>query len=567
MPSCGPMSGTSKGSGSDPGRGARFPKRKKLLAGIGICVVSFAVALALFLVSSETPRRHVLEALPSLPDFRSRNEVLKAKVIQAHEEVLKTSSQDMDRNHLGSKIGTLGMLYQANEFFKEALSCYELAMELESTNPRWSYLSASIYQERGENALVLTMLQEAVNKAPGYSPAFLKLADTSFKLRDPAKAGDYYSRCLSIAPGDPYALLGLSRIAIQEENWAKAEALLSEAVHVAPDFGDAHRLLAAVYTHYGKTEASRKALTRADQCLRFHPAPDPWMEQLTDFCYDPDLLLVLGSRALAQLNMEKVLGKLYPRALELAPEDPRVHLAMGKALFMIGQQERARQFYEKAIALDPRCDEAYFQLGVILQKLGREPEAETMFLKALAFQPENVNVYNNLGVTRLHLGQYAKAIQAFEKSLAIYPEHIEALYNLGMALWAAGRSREAAGRFRQVLEMKPEWSLAANSLAWLLATDPDSTLRNGPEALKWALRTCEGKEGKNPEHLDTLAAAYAASGDFETARQWAREAIDLARQGGYGDLAEEVSKRLRLYEKSTPYLKSEDAPKARDKDG
>jgi HemY protein len=381
------------------------------------------------------------------------------------------------------------------------------------------------------------------------------LADSYFKVGDEERAKTYYRRRLGLSAGDPYALIGLARIAIRNSQFESAQAFLEKAIHSDPAFGDAHRLLANVHTHFGRNEEAGQALDKAAQCLRFRPAADPWLDDLMDYCYDSEQILVLGSKALAQLDMGTVLGKLYPRALEVNPENPKVHLAMGTALFMIGDKVKARQFYEEAIRLDPKSDEAYFQLGVISQSEGKLKDAEALFLKALGFQSHNPNVYNNLGVVLLGQGILDRAIGYLEQALELYPEHLNAVYNLGMALWASGRTSEAVDRYRQTLQMKPDWGVAANSLAWILATDRNDQIRNGQEAVRWALVACEGTGAGNPEYLDTLAAAYAEAGQFDNAVQTAQKCIELSDAGKDSAFREEVGRRLRLYQERRPFRK------------
>ena len=134
------------------------------------------------------------------------------------------------------------------------------------------------------------------------------------------------------------------------------------------------------------------------------------------------------------------------------------------------------------------------------------------------------------------------------KALEIYPEHLNARYNLGLALWSLGKIEPAVQEYRNVLSIKPDWATAANSLAWILATDKRVEIRNGTEAILWAQVACQGAGRENPEYLDTLAAAYAEAGRFEEAIRTARESLTLARSTGDTDLAEELEKRLQLYE-------------------
>jgi membrane associated rhomboid family serine protease len=56
-----------------------------------------------------------------------------------------------------------------------------------------------------------------------------------------------------------------------------------------------------------------------------------------------------------------------------------------------------------------------------------------------------------------------------------------------------------------------------NSLAWYYATTIDPLYQNGTQAIRLAQKACEATGYQNPDYLDTLAAAYARTGDWEAA--------------------------------------------------
>ena len=91
---------------------------------------------------------------------------------------------------------------------------------------------------------------------------------------------------------------------------------------------------------------------------------------------------------------------------------------------------------------------------------------------------------------------------------------------------------------------------AHNARAWILATCSDSKYRDGGKAVESAKTACTLTDWKQPSFLDTLAAAFAESGDFENAIKWQSKAIELAT-----DPAEkhELQSRLKLYQDKKPY--------------
>src|SRR5262249_22461596 len=90
--------------------------------------------------------------------------------------------------------------------------------------------------------------------------------------------------------------------------------------------------------------------------------------------------------------------------------------------------------------------------------------------------------------------------------------------------------------------------IALNNVAWRLATRPETSLRNGAEAVKYAERANQLTDWKNPNILDTLAAAYAQEGRFPDAVKTAGDALQLAEQHSNSALVDALKRRIKLYE-------------------
>jgi Flp pilus assembly protein TadD len=108
-------------------------------------------------------------------------------------------------------------------------------------------------------------------------------------------------------------------------------------------------------------------------------------------------------------------------------------------------------------------------------------------------------------------------------------------------------------QFRRVLELKPDDADAQNNLAWLLATCPADSLRNGAAAIEHAQRANQLCGGRRADVLNTLAAAYAEAGRFPEALAAARKALELATQQNHRDWVDMLRSRIALYEAGKPF--------------
>jgi tetratricopeptide (TPR) repeat protein len=145
-----------------------------------------------------------------------------------------------------------------------------------------------------------------------------------------------------------------------------------------------------------------------------------------------------------------------------------------------------------------------------------------------------------------------KAIASYRQAIKIAPNSADAYANLGVALSQKGLTREAVASWQRALELAPDQVYVQNNLAWVLATSPDASLRNGAKAVALATRASQATGGGNPLFLRTLAAAYAEEGSYGLASATARRASELAAAQKNDALAATLQKEIRLYEAGAP---------------
>ena len=114
-----------------------------------------------------------------------------------------------------------------------------------------------------------------------------------------------------------------------------------------------------------------------------------------------------------------------------------------------------------------------------------------------------------------------------------------------------GQFANAVGVLRQALAWNAADDWTGSQLAWLLATCPDPSVRDGKTAVSMAQRTCEITRWKNGGRIDTLAAACAETGDFKSATKYEEQALST------GPLTDQqrtlMRARLALYRQSQPF--------------
>ena len=388
----------------------------------------------------------------------------------------------------------------------EGIAEYEKALEIQPEFADAHNNLGNVLLDKGRGDEAIAHFQAALEIQPRNAKIRNNIGNAFLKIGATAEAVACYEQSLKIQPGNAEANYNLGNILLQTGHLDEAAAHFQKALESQPGMAAANYNLGLILQRKGQTA---------------------------------------GAMA------------LFQKSLATEPGDAEAHVSLGNALLQTGRVDEAVTHFQKALEIQPDLAKAHINLAVALVQEGHSDEAIPHLQRALEIQPNLAKAHSNLGVILLQKGRLDEAIAHFQKALEIQPSLAEAHYNLGISLVQKEQFSEAIEHLQKAVELQPGYTDAQNSLARLLATCPQASLRNGAKALELAVQASQSTGGGNPAVLGTLAAAYAECGRFSEAVETAQRAIELSTSQGDSKLANDLQEQIALYRNNTPFRETD----------
>lgn len=216
----------------------------------------------------------------------------------------------------------------------------------------------------------------------------------------------------------------------------------------------------------------------------------------------------------------------FDQSIEHDPNRWQTRLHRASLLASREDFEKAIADYSAVIKLNPGPTTAWFNRAEIQYHLGQFQAAESDYSEVLKRDPGDTQARSGRGHCRLANDQWLKALHDYDEVLKQAPKDAWAFANRADAYLAMQDWQKAKDDLMQAIQLQTNGELYRR-LAWLLATCPEESICDGDQALKMAERAVE-INGESSETLDTLAASYAAAGQFERARDLHARVIAMA---------------------------------------
>lgn len=247
----------------------------------------------------------------------------------------------------------------------------------------------------------------------------------------------------------------------------------------------------------------------------------------------------------------------FDAALRLDPQDVLAHELRGNAYFGALDIEAAMNDYDLVIRMQPDNVRVLKMRGRAYYWQGDYADAVVDLTKALKSVTNDPEIYDDRGGAFFSEKETDPALGDYSAAIRLDSEDATALFGRARIFDMESRYAEAASDLRRLVKLKPRAEEACNFLAWLLATCPDDQIRNGNTAVEWAAKACSLSKWKDFACVDTLAAAYAETGDFEHAVRYQKQAANM--DDIPGDVLTNIQNRLELYLQGKPYRETNSA--------
>jgi tetratricopeptide (TPR) repeat protein len=428
------------------------------------------------------PARQGLAAVP-VPRLELLEQAV-ADQLAAARSTVAAAAGGADRRGLAEAYGALGQICHAYEFFDAADAAYGNASRLAPGDARWLHLAGALAQQTGRLEEAADRFSAVLRLDPDQREAAVRRAQVYLGLNRLREARAQFEAVAAVFPA--VVEHGLGEIALRERRFAEAAEHFEAVLARVPSAAAVHYPLAMAYRGLGRIDEAQAHLARHGTGT-VRPA-DPLVDGLR--------LLVRGERALVLL---------------------------GRSAYEAGNVEQAIDAFRRALAAAPDSVPALTNLGLLLAQQGRDAEAVEHLRAAFERSPAEDGVRRALVGALVRLRRDEEAIAVLRRGTALAPDDEDSIVALAILLADRQRYREAVALLAETHGRFPEWPATATTLARLLASVPDRTLRDGARALEVAREVF----ASNPAaaHAETVALALAELERCREAAEWMQRAI------------------------------------------
>ena len=433
----------------------------------------------------------------------------------------------------GRLMGNLGEFPSARRYYRAALAA-------DGEHTPALYGLARVELAANDPAAAAELLDQLLDRDPGYMPAVAIATDLAVRAARTADAERYIDAAVAATPDDVAPRILLAQYRLQTGDLEGAIAAADEGLEMDADQARLLQIRGKARGQLGREEGGRQDLLRAAELAPVDR--DMQMDKSR-------IQLQTGDRAGAR----RTIGDY----LDNRPGDTTARLFAADLDLAAGLVESATVTVNDVLETQPDNRTALILRGDIDLQRGRLDDALASYASAAEIERDRAIVMREFRVRRQQGDERARGV--LERWLSENPDDIQVATLVAQLDDAAGNTAAAARRYESLAQTRDipdrERAVVLNNLAWLYHTNGDARaldtaraardlapelgpvqdtygwilFRNGDlDAALPALRRAHQIAGRNPEIISHYAAALAANGDREQSLRLLEQALEIS---------------------------------------
>ena len=296
-----------------------------------------------------------------------------------------------------------------------------------------------------------------------YTTAKMAIQDEEWE-----KAEEFLFKALEVEPANAEVMVQIGyHVYAKKEQWSDMNKMFDNALKANPEakmnsrpiseliknyrnmfWAENYNKAVRTYNDYkGSKDKSilQEAIDRFEQTVKIDPNEGQTYSILSTSYYE------LG-------NNEKAI-EIGKKAVDLMPNEFQPNMALGQILSFSGDKENSIEYIKKAIEIDPSNSIAITMLAGLYYDLGNTEKSVETFEAAIKTETEKelkANLYFNLGVLNMQLNNFQDAEDNFMSAYDLNPNDTEALEGIAQTFENAEKWRRASKFYRELIALDPE---------------------------------------------------------------------------------------------------------------
>jgi tetratricopeptide (TPR) repeat protein len=251
----------------------------------------------------------------------------------------------------------------------------------------------------------------------------------------------------------------------------------------------------------------------------------------------------------AELGNEQEAMKDFASAISFDAANWRAIHNRGVSYATLGKTSEALADFSRALQINRNYANTWFNRAELQSDRGEHARAVGDYSEAIRLSPKEAAFYTGRGRSYARIGRVREAMADFDAAIRLDPDNAQARVSRAEIYLASRDWGRAATDYRDAIQLDDKLGSAYQGAAWIMSTCPDERYRNDELALSAAQKALELDGDKDPRYIETLAAAYANAGQYDSAVAILQSHLDKMPQ----QYVAGAQSRIQLYKSERPY--------------